>query len=203
MARMGLSIGLGLDDYRRADNLTAINRALAGDGVGPFEEPPRPSDLDRQVPPTSYGYSDVRLLRQYYAHVIKTGNPPTPQTTEAELRALVQEEGAMLSSHLIVHADGQGYYVPIDFVDPVFDAAEQVYGGIIGSSQRLQRELLVCAAPLGIEIDSDQRISESSLQRIWTVVRDEGPFWRELYIWVGLYDATRLSIRHGLIIMFG
>lgn len=117
--------------------------------------------------------------------MIGTGNPLNPQSTEAELDSLVQEEGAMLSSHLIVHSDGQGYYVPIDFVDPVFGTTEQVYGGIIGSSQGLQRELLVCAAPLGIEIGADQRISESSLQRVWTVVRDEGPFWRELYLWSG------------------
>lgn len=26
---MGLNLGLGLDDYRRAENLEAINRALA------------------------------------------------------------------------------------------------------------------------------------------------------------------------------
>lgn len=103
--------------------------------------------------------------------------------------ALIWAAGALLTP---VTAGGSGYA-----------ATDQVYGGIIGSSQRLQLELLACAAPLGIEIGSDQRISESSLQRIWTVVRAEGPFWRELYLWVGLYDAARLSIRHGLLIMFG
>lgn len=202
MTRMGLSIALGFDDHRRADDLAAINRALAQDGIEPFAEQPRPPTLDRQAISASYGYSFLHYLRRYYAHLISTGNPPAPQTAEAQLDTLVQEESAMLSSHLLVHADGQGFYVPIDFADPVFDATGRVYGGIIGSSQGLLRELVVCAAPLGIEIESDQRISGSSLERITGTVRDEAQLWRELDIWVGLYDAARLSVRHGLPIMF-
>ena len=49
----------------------------------------------------------------------------------------------MFASHLLCHADYAGYYIPVDFADPLFLPEEAKIGGagMVGSSQQLLAEL--------------------------------------------------------------
>jgi hypothetical protein len=62
------------------------------------------------------------------------------------------DETSVLASHLLCHSDAGGYYVPVDFGDPLFlpEEAEVRGAGMVGSSQGLLAELAGIASPLGI-----------------------------------------------------
>lgn len=107
----------------------------------------------------------------------------------------------MLSSHLLCHSDCEGFYVPIDFSEPIFADEKDIPGGMLGSSHGLMRELIAVAPYLNISLSGDE-LMDSEAERINESVESEGPFWIEKAVWISLYEAARLSIEYRTAICF-
>ena len=43
-------------------------------------------------------------------------------------------EDARFDFHLLIHSDAEGFYVPVDFKEVLFDEEQQLAGGMLGSS---------------------------------------------------------------------
>ena len=112
--------------------------------------------------------------------------------------SVVDDAGSMLDSHLLVHSDAEGYYVPIDFGDPIFD--DELPGSMLGSSQALLRELVDVAPHIGIDL-VDGRPTPECTARLRAIV-DSGPVWREQVVWDTLFEAATLSVAHRTLIVF-
>ena len=107
--------------------------------------------------------------------------------------AYVEEESMMMTSHLLCHSDSEGYYIPVDFQDVIFD--DTLPGGMLGSSQRLREELIEVAPKLGISINQTS-VSDSEVARLNQIAvgEDEVLFFRECCVWLALFEACRVSI---------
>ena len=208
---MGLAIGVGLlDDLDRNDaegaqwfrrELAAIDQVLARAGLPAHREPERFEtplfELRRSC--TSFPYSFLHYLRRAFAHA-RLGLPiPDDEQLQPEHDAVAEDASMMLDSHLLCHSDAEGYYVPVDFADPIFD--DEVPGGMLGSSQGLLRELLEIAAHIGVPLSAEGRPTpecEAELQNI----EDGAPLWRERLVWYALFEAASLSLRFNALIVF-
>ncbi|MGZ3424514.1 MAG: hypothetical protein ACXVEE_42030, partial [Polyangiales bacterium] len=111
----------------------------------------------------------------------------------------VEDAGTTFDFHLLVHSDCEGYYVPVDFAEVVFD--DELPGGMLGSSQRLMRELVEVAPALGITLENGT-LSDAETRRINKIAETDGPLYRELLAWIALYEAARISIRDRCTIVF-
>ncbi|GAA1398347.1 hypothetical protein GCM10009639_36790 [Kitasatospora putterlickiae] len=206
---MGLSISVGMlhdqarndpegfDHHRRA--FDRLGAALGAEGVD-WHEPPL--DGPAQDPAFSGGfpYGYLTRLRRVLA-LAGRGEPVTPAEEDGpgwdRDRELIQEEALMFASHLICHADNAGYYVPVDFADPLFLPAEAgvAGGGMVGSTQRLLRELVTLAPALGIApADPGTASAEHPVP--------DGPFEPERYAWHQLHRACLASLAGGHAIVF-
>ncbi|MFE6870114.1 hypothetical protein ACFVFS_26605 [Kitasatospora sp. NPDC057692] len=202
---MGLSIAVGmLHDQARNDpeglvyHRRAFDRlgaALGAEGID-WQEPPL--DGPAQDPAFSGGfpYRHLTRLRRVLA-LIGRGEPVTPAEEDGpgweRDCELIQDEASMFASHLICHADNAGYYVPVDFADPLFLPADaDVAGaGMVGSTQRLLRELATVAPALGIS-PAEQGAAPTPA----------GPFEPEQYAWHQLHRACLASLAGGHAIVF-
>jgi hypothetical protein len=209
---MGLSISVGyLDDMERNDaegaawfkeSLEQLNRALQEHDLKPHLEPERLEAVSSRSDCSGFPYSFLHYLRRVYAHVkrnpvwraeaLEVGQDPTED-------CVLDEEMFMFDSHLLNHADHGGYYVPQVFEDVIYDDA--VPGTMIGSSQQLLRELIQTAPALGIVLQNGE-LSDSEAARINQVGETDTGLHRENIVWIALYEAARLSIKHNTLIVF-
>lgn len=214
---MGLSISVGLlHDQARNDgeglehHLSAfarLSRALKAEGISWYEpeitDPPRTRTFSAGFP---YGYLTqlrrILVLRDF-------GEPVTPALEVSESQyerdcEWVRDEMTRFDSHLLCHSDSSGYYVPVDFEDPLFlpDEAEVEGGGIVGSSQRLLAELTGMASSIGIELDGEGVPSGTGEVGRAVDVPMDGPFGTERFAWRQLYRACLASITDGHAIVF-
>ncbi len=217
---MGLAITLGLrfeshkngqEDTSENTQLAAINTFLASRSLSTFEENP---DLDNTTRHncTSFPYNYIHYLRRAYALSVER---PKRELTPAGSKGLetakdsVQDLTEQFASHLLCHADYAGYYVPVDFEDPLF--APQRYSingaGLLGSSYALLRELTYLAPYLDIKLDEEGTLSDQEVQR--TIQRTEpgaegpsDPFERELVAWLALFESCRVSIEQNVVVIF-
>ncbi|MCA9637810.1 MAG: hypothetical protein KC420_17405 [Myxococcales bacterium] len=209
---MGLAITVGMlasvagDDegvayYRR--QFTALAGALEAAGVVGYDEPERVARGLQRPHVSSFPYSFLHYLRRAYARV-KAGMEVTP-VDAAGLAAddgLVEDEAMMFSSHLLCHSDAEGYYVPVDFSEPLFLEDPAVSGGgMIGSSQRLLGELREIAPALGIALAADGSLADDEAARL-AEVDDGAPLFREHIVWLTLHEACRASVASGAAIVF-
>ncbi len=190
---MGLAISVGKlaknDAYREMfDRLAAT---LAQAGIGGYREPERVPETMR-AHCDSFPYSFLHYLRRCYA-LLREGKPIT--VAEDADDDLVEELSIDSSSHLLCHSDAEGYYVPVDFDEPLFDDEES-----IGSSQRLLAELREVGPHIGVKLEADGTLSDAEAARL--AGYDDGPFWREITVWLTLHEACVASIAHGTAIVF-
>lgn len=103
----------------------------------------------------------------------------------------------MFSSHLLCHADYAGYYIPVDFPDPLFlpEAANVGGAGMVGSSRQLLAELRTFASAIGIQLDEAGAVTEEK-------PADDDPFDAEKFAWSQLYRACLASLDSGHAIVF-
>src|SRR5205085_3049046 len=111
------------------------------------------SDLNRMP------YSWIHYLRRAYAYARQAPHEfaPLPDGQRpTEDRRLDAELYTFAESHLVCHSDTDGYYVPIDFPDPIGDDRREKssIGGVIGSSQGAMRELIRTAPLLGVAVEN-------------------------------------------------
>ena len=227
---MGLAVCVGMlaelleDDPESAEGfeeeLAEVNRVLAAAGLPPHTEPRGPLELDSRASIDGFPYSFIHYLRRAYAHrVLSPDWVATPladdvdPTADPKIQALL--DGC--ESHLLCHSDAEGFYVPVDFDEVLFDGdggdeeeAEGdvdieepagLPGGMLGSSQRLLEELVFVAPALGIRLD-DGRLSDEEAERIDALIDEDDGLYREYVSWLLLYESARLSIEHRTAIVF-
>ncbi|MFI6446759.1 hypothetical protein [Kitasatospora sp. NPDC050543] len=219
---MGLAITVGMLDElmdNGAEHLSSetcreefalLSRALAEEGVTWREPEPagpevtgRPEAVDRFA--GRIAYSDLSLLRRVLV-LAAWGEPvtpaPEPGSRQDELdQSRIDDQTSMFSSHLLCHSDNAGYYIPVDFDDPLFLADRSVAGaGMVGSSQQLLAELVGFAPAIGVRRGPDGSVGEDEPARAADAPSD--PFGRETYAWHQLYRACLASIAGGRAIVF-
>jgi hypothetical protein len=105
---------------------------------------------------------------------------------------VVEEETMRMQSHLLCHADAEGFYVPIDFKDVIFDEDGSLPRRMLGSTQQLMQELITLAPYLGIKLRNGA-LADSEAARLNEEPEAEGPFWIEKCVWLSLFEAARLD----------
>jgi hypothetical protein len=211
---MGLAVEVGVLAYLNDNDeegatwlherFVKVNEVLVENGLPSHVEPETLPPMNNRASLKSYPYSFLHYLRRFAAHVSSDPNwKPTP-VAESEDPAddpVVDDETAMFNSHLLCHSDCEGFYLPIDFAEPLFADEDRVPGGMLGSSQGLMRELVAVAPFLGINL-SDGTLSDAEAIRINSISETEGWFWIEQAVWISLFEAMRLSIEHKSAICF-
>ncbi len=213
---MGLAIGVGMraefecGDGEKAGRMRAdmasINTILKERGLPVHDEPESLDEsLDIRASVMSFPYSWLHYLRRFAAHIMRDPKwvpyPIEPGEDPAEDAVLVQMY-QRLSSHLLCHSDSEGYYVPVDFEELILDPEHEISGGVVGSSQQLQRELLSLCDPLEIEVDDEGQLSDDVADELSKQRPTAAPFAIERLVWLALYEAARVSIEKKTAIVF-
>ena len=217
---MGLAIVIGYQaDMKENDSegyvfsqkqFARMAEVLEENGLGgQWAEPDSPTDFPEWegTRPHSgdFSYSDLHYLRRAYAHTsrmryLERDDPlePVERLTEED-NERVMDETMMMSSHLLCHSDCEGYYVPVDFPEPIFD--DRAPGGMLGSSFGLLRELREVAPTLSITLTEEGELSDEEAARLFAVEWG-APFGRELQMWLTLWELSRASVHLGTAIVF-
>jgi hypothetical protein len=212
---MGLGVSVGaLAWLKTADaegyewhsrQLAIVNTVLLAHNLALHHEPDELPVLQSRATLDGFPYSFLHYLRRVYANVSQNPNwVPIEVTDDADPvddPAIDYELSVRMISHLVCHSDAEGYYVPVDFADVLYD--DQLAGGMLGSTQTLMRELASIAPTLGITLTASGELADAEAERINNVTDDDGPWYRELTVWLTLYEACRLSIQHKTAISFG
>jgi hypothetical protein len=141
----------------------------------------------------SMPYSFIHYLRRFAVRLrLDPSWTPTPidDPDEDEVYRSFFEDyfdtPELSTSHLVCHSDSEGFYVPIDFEEVIFDT--NLPGRLLGSSVRLLDELRALAVPLGVRFDGDRP------DLVDREIEEDVPYFRELESWLCLYEAARLSV---------
>ncbi len=106
-----------------------------------------------------------------------------------------------MASHLLCHSDAEGFYLPIDFQQILFDESGQIAGQMVGSSYRLRDELVLVAPRIGVRLSGDM-LPDAEADKINADFDEETGIWLERIVWLSLFEASRLSIKHNTAIHF-
>jgi len=181
-----------------------VNEALMAKDLPQHVEPETLPHLRPRNRLASFPYSFLHHFRRFKAYA--TDDPswkpePFPKDADPAHDHLVEEQALRFHSHLLCHSDCEGYYVPVEFDEPIFADEQQIPGGMLGSSHWLMRELLEVAPYLGISVPNGI-LSDAEAERINAIIEVEVPFWIEMTVWLSLFEAARLSIEHRTAICF-
>jgi hypothetical protein len=181
------------------DHVKNLNAILAGEGLPLHVEPETPGTAKARRHVGSFPYSFLHYLRRAYA-CVHEDEPlvPLAEGSDPTEDPMVEEANVLLDSHLLCHSDAEGYYVPIDFADIIVDDA--IPGGMIGSSQRLFAELVAVAPAIGIALDGS--VLSDKLAAELAEEGDRVPYAIERLVWLALFEAARVSIANGTLIVF-
>lgn len=182
--------------------LALVNEFLADEGLPLHEEPTQFGAAEKRSHCSSFPYSFLHYLRRAFAR-LREGQPVTPvkDGEDPSTDPCIEDASSMMNSHLLCHSDCEGYYVPIEFAEIIFDTGNRgLPGGMLGSSQRLMKELIEVAPAIGIELANGQ-LSDGEAARL--CAEDEsGHFWHERLVWLALYENVRVSIANKTMIVF-
>jgi hypothetical protein len=212
---LGISVGIhpdfalrdaeGFDRHRRA--LTRLSQALMTEGIS-WHEPEVTDPPAALAFSAAFPYSYVTQLRRILV-LTNLSEPVLPASAVSAAQydrdcEKIDDEASMLASHLLCHSDTAGYYVPVDFSEPLFlpEEAEVEGAGMVGSSQRLLAELAGIASPIGISLDDEGVPSDAEKARPGTGLAGDEPFEPERFAWHQLYQACLASIASGHAIVF-
>lgn len=195
------------DHFRR--DLAEVNRVLAANGRPPHVEPEVLLPFRDRSDAAGAGqpYSYLHYLRRAVAfarHAPDEFVPVGKWENPADHPLIDDELFLHMDSHLICHSDCEGYYVPQDFPDPLYDDRDDgLPGGILGSSQRAVAELVQVAPLLGITLRAG-KLSDAEAKRTAAACRaGSHPYEIERYVWLKLFERFRLSVEHGAAVSFG
>jgi hypothetical protein len=190
-------------------HLAAVNTVLRAEGLPEHTEPTEIARHTYRCGLDSIAWSWLHCLRRVHALYLQNGdNPqwrPEPASEDypgPEVHPAVANELWDFRSHLIVHSDESGWYVPIDFKYTLYgDGTTEPPGRILGSSTRLLDELQSIAPWLGIPLGPDGDLDDVGVADLNTIDEDN-PWWRERIAWFHLFEATRLSVALGTAVVF-
>lgn len=220
---MGLAIEVGiLADLKTADEegyqyyvgqFALLNSLLSENGLAPHHEPDNVPVFSCDM----YGYSGLHYLRRIAANLLVNGAVPEPcdgqPNDDPAMIECYDEIGTMQDArstmwkrfdHLLCHSDAEGYYVPRQFDEVLFDFNETGLAGVqVGSSISLLAECKSLAKDIGMPTDLNPeddlffRISEN---------QEQGSGWQrygiESYACIRLIHAAEHSVKHGAAIVF-
>jgi hypothetical protein len=207
---LGLTIGQLAhfleDDYAEGvaeiqRDLDEINRLLASNGLPAHIEPRTVPKLRSRSRLDHMGYSMFARLQRAVAYSRQTRRKFVPAQTMATpwQHTLVLAERELRRSHLICHSGAEGYYVPIDFPNPLFVEPKVLAGESVGSCQAAMRELILVAPLLNIPLENEQ-LADATAEELnddW-----DGPLYDERQAWLVLFESFRLSIELGAVVSF-
>ncbi|MBW4621011.1 MAG: hypothetical protein KME17_16845 [Cyanosarcina radialis HA8281-LM2] len=188
-----------LEDYR--EDFAVLQAALQRQGLTRYREPESLPNITLRHGVWGFPYRDLHYLRRFYAHLRSNLQVPPP-LMEGE-RAAEDPVIEMVSSpahHLLYHSDCDGFYVPIEFSEVIFDS--DVIGELIGSSQKLMAELLFVAPFLNIDL-SGGILTDDEAEKVNDEALSEEPYATEKMVWINLFECARISIDYGTAIVFG
>ena len=210
---MGLAIEVGVladaseDPEWAADlqeDFDRLSEVLVENGLSPHREP---VDIGTAPPSEacfSFPYSFLHYLRRVYAHYRRDPSfraLPLPESEDAGDDPVLEAAYDDTSSHLICHSDCEGYYVPQPFNHVIVADDGRVTGAIVGSSQKLLAELIEVTPALGLASGAGA-FDESEAKRTIAQASDDDGLFRELTVWLALYESARRSIESGAAIVF-
>jgi hypothetical protein len=188
-----------VDDLR--EDYNTVNAVLAANGLPAHHEPLSLPQLDDRTPIVGFPYSCLHELRRVYArHIVDSGLAGFPPGLIVTDDTVVDQVGSE-QHHLLWHSDCEGFYVPIDFPEVLFD--ERLPGAMLGSSQRLQAELRHVAPTLGITLTQTGDLVDAEAARLEALIESDAPLATATMVWFALFEAARLSISHSTAIHFG
>lgn len=179
-----------------------VNKLLELNGLTPYEEPTELEGGSLELGGFSYDF--IHHLRRFYAYCAEyedwTPIPFSPNSKPSE-DSIIDDYASDLTCHLICHSDCTGFYVPVDFIDIVFDNDEiPIDGAMIGSSYTLFKELKFIANKLNIQLDEDDTIV--NIEAVNKSINAEEDFWKEKLVWCELFKAAKHSIHNKAAIVF-
>jgi hypothetical protein len=216
------------DDF--SEPYRVLSRELVGAGLPPHVEPvdfPEPEIFEAEM----IGYGGLHYIRRLAAYWVLTEKLPSP---DIEYEHAIQDpmierlydklakndyrsrpqglwdritgKHEELFAHLMLHSDAEGFYVPTEFEDVIFEQGTDTgLGGMIGSSQKLLQECEILAKLIELPPDID-----CEDETLWDVSEDpepEGPLWhqygKEAFGLARLITACRVSIRNKAVVVFG
>ncbi|MFB9053881.1 hypothetical protein ACFFVB_12415 [Formosa undariae] len=182
-----------------------INVILEKNNLEPHQEP----DVLDRAPLFSGGfpYDFLHHLRRFAAHTWENEYEenwvPTPFSPEEEPQGdeILEEHYSYMSSHLLTHSDTEGFYIPVELPEILFDTDEApVPGAMIGSSYDLLKELKTLTKPLGITLNENDSVT--NLTELNKRIHDKEDFWVETLVCATLLDAAKFSITNKTAIVF-
>ena len=190
-------------DYFNAD-VKVVNKLLRENGLPEHTEPTDVPASIRRDKMIGFPYSFLHYLRRAYAHRARDASwmaSPLGADEDPGDDPLLDEVMMEFESHLLCHSDAEGYYVPIEFVDVIFDDQQELAGGMLGSTHMLKKELQLVAPALGITLQ-DGELTDVEVAKIDARIDDEDGLEREIITWVCLFEACNESLKHGTAICF-
>jgi hypothetical protein len=197
----------GVEGLREA--LRAVNRVLAENGLPPHTEPESLPEIEDRVPLGSMPYSWLHYARRAVAYAMQPGRPflPLREGEQPSEDPVYDDVLSSFRSHIICHSDCEGFYVPIDFPEPLYDVLDDgepgvIQGGILGSSQGGLRELLLAAPLLDMRLVGG-RLGDEQAGAICREPEGAHPHWIARQAWLYMHERLRQSVEYGAAAMFG
>jgi hypothetical protein len=219
-ATVGLSIDYGHLESRCEDpdgverflrDLGEVNAVLRAHGLPEHVEPAWLPPHEYRCALGSIAWSWLHCLRRLHALVLENGAQPDWRPDPAgedypdprHLDPVIDAElSRSMRSHLIVHSDCEGWYVPVDFQYVLYaEPGGSLPGGILGSSQRLLGELCAIAPWLGVALGPTGGLDDAGAARL-NETSQADPWYRERMAWFHAYEATRLSVELRTAVVF-
>jgi len=136
-----------------------LDRFLKGRGLPGHIEPETLPPLKSHCKVGNFSYRSLHQLRRarVYQHknlaFVAAGDDQRDPVLTAEY------DSPTFTSHLVHFSDCEGFYVPLDFEEPLYaNDDEDVLGGAVGSSPRVRTELVAVAPLLEIPL-TDGRLA--------------------------------------------
>jgi hypothetical protein len=216
---MGLSMSVGLLAFYREEEsegadwlrkaLKQVNRVLKSNDLPPHEEPEVLPPLESRFHAfVGQPYGMLHYLRRAVAHALSGRKTLKPFDGDDPFEDPLYDSVLCSSeSHVVCHSDCEGFYVPIDFPESLYDELPDrskrcIPGGILGSSQGVMHELIRTAPLLKIPLRNG-KLSDREAEKLNHDKEADTPLWTERMIWFKFYEVARLSIAHGTAIVFG
>ena len=224
---MGLTVCVGIPSDVREDDpeyveyfqrqMEAVNDVLGSFGLPEHAEPFDIED-ERAIEFEMLGLSGLHYLRRLAAHLALKDELPTPGEDDAESDPVLNDYYRIFDAsfaqgkatgipfqHLIVHADAEGYYLPVEFEDVIIpDASIEIEGGMLGSSQALLRECQELARQLEIPegVSPDDEAFDEAFENQGLGDAKWEQYRVESYTCLGLLRACEVSVETGAAIVF-
>ncbi len=196
-----------VENFRRA--LRAINRVLQANGLPQHSEPESLPELKDRVPIGSIPYGWLHYLRRAVAYAMRPGKQfrPLREGEEPSADPVYDEVLCSCQSHIICHSDCEGFYVPIDFTEPLYDELSDddpniIRGGILGSSQGGLRELVLATPLLDVPLSNGQ-LGDKDALAICEEAGGAHPHEVARFAWLLMFERLRQSVEYRSAVVFG